>query len=46
MHSLPAFVMRYDDRWHVHHIDVNERFDAIGYRVVRMEDVVKFRASR
>jgi hypothetical protein len=38
--------MRYDDRWHVHHIDVNERFDAIGYRVVRMEDVVKFRASR
>ncbi len=46
VHSLPAFVVRYDDRWHVHHIDVDERFDAVGDRVVRMEDVVKFRAGR
>lgn len=46
MHAFPAFVVRYDDRWHVYHIDVDEGFYTVSYGVVRMEDVVKFRASR
>ena len=45
VHTLPAFVVRDEDRWHVHHVDVDERFEAVGDRIIRMEDVVKFRTS-
>ncbi len=45
VHTLPAFVVRDEDRWYIQHIHVDERFEAIGDRIVRMEDVVKFRTS-
>ena len=46
MHPFTAFVMRDQNRGHINHVGVDERFNPVRNWVVRMKNVEKLRASR
>ena len=46
MHALAALVVRYEDGRHVDHFGVDERLDAVGHRIVRVENVEEARTRR